>query len=105
VEGNERREHGEVVEGAGGEGDEHRGVKAELGEAALGSGGWHQWDLGGRERQSTMVVPCAGMKAKWGRSSSARRGAEIRPGPRRRWPPKACGYRRITTRGVPRGHK
>jgi hypothetical protein len=28
-----------VVEGAGGEGDEHRGVKAELGEAASGSGG------------------------------------------------------------------
>jgi hypothetical protein len=39
VEGNERREHGEVVEGAGGEGDEHRGVKAELGEAASGLGG------------------------------------------------------------------
>jgi hypothetical protein len=39
VEGNERREHGEVVEGAGGEGDEHRGVKAEVGEAAPGSGG------------------------------------------------------------------
>jgi hypothetical protein len=39
TEGNERREHGEVVEGTGGEGDEHRGVKAELGEATLGPGG------------------------------------------------------------------
>jgi hypothetical protein len=39
VEGNGRREHGEVVEGVGGEGDEHRGVKAELGEAASGPGG------------------------------------------------------------------
>jgi hypothetical protein len=34
-----RREHGEVVEGAGGEGDEHRRVKAKVGKAAPGSGG------------------------------------------------------------------
>jgi hypothetical protein len=39
AEGNGRWEHGEVVEGVGGEGDEHRGVKAELGEAASGPGG------------------------------------------------------------------
>jgi hypothetical protein len=39
AEGNGRREHGEVVEGACGEGDEHRGVKAELGEAVSGPSG------------------------------------------------------------------
>jgi hypothetical protein len=39
MEGNGRREHGEVVEVAGGEGDEHHGVKAELGEATSGPDG------------------------------------------------------------------
>jgi hypothetical protein len=38
-EGNGLWEHKEVVEGASGEGDEHRGVKVEHGEAASGSYG------------------------------------------------------------------
>jgi hypothetical protein len=38
AEGNGRWGHGEVVEGAGGEGDEQRGVEPELGEVASGSG-------------------------------------------------------------------
>ncbi len=48
MEGNGRQEHGEVVEGTGGEVDEHRGVKAELGEAASGlSNGWRWLALTG----------------------------------------------------------
>jgi hypothetical protein len=43
AEGNRRREHGEVVEGVGAEEDEHRGVKAELGEAASGPSGGQRW--------------------------------------------------------------
>jgi hypothetical protein len=36
AKGNGQREHGGVVEGIGGEGDENRRVKAELGEATSG---------------------------------------------------------------------
>jgi hypothetical protein len=60
VEGNGRREHGEVVEGAGGGVDEHRSVEAELGDAASGpSGGGRQLaptGLNGTERHSRVVA-------------------------------------------------
>jgi hypothetical protein len=43
VEVNWWREHGEVVEGAGGQVDEHRGVKAKLGDATLSPGSGQRW--------------------------------------------------------------
>jgi hypothetical protein len=47
---------------------------------------------------------CVRTKAKWGRPSFARRGVEIRPGPRGVWPPTACGYHHVTARSVARAH-
>jgi hypothetical protein len=60
MEGNRRQEHGEVVEGAGGEVDEHRGVKAELGEAASGPGGGRRWlaPMGPRWQRATEHNGC-----------------------------------------------
>jgi hypothetical protein len=43
VEGNGRREHGEVVEGTSGEVNEHRCVKEELGDAVLGPSAGQRW--------------------------------------------------------------
>jgi hypothetical protein len=75
-----------VVEGIGGEGEEYRGLKAELGEAAssLGSGQRKLAPMGPRWQsgRAQWWRACTGTKAKWGRPSSARRGAEIRPGAR-----------------------
>jgi hypothetical protein len=56
AEGNGRQEHGEVVEGAGGQVDEHRSVKAELRDAASGPSGWRRQGLNGKERQSRVVA-------------------------------------------------
>jgi hypothetical protein len=59
-----------VVEVAGGEGDEHHGVKAELGEATSGPDGGRRrlapMGLGGRQQQSTMVVNVRGNKGEVG---------------------------------------
>jgi hypothetical protein len=49
AEGNWRWEHGEGVEGAGGEVDEHRGVKEDLGDATSCPGGG--------QRQLTLTEP------------------------------------------------
>jgi hypothetical protein len=38
-----QQQHREVVEGAGGEVDEHRGMKAELGDAASGPSSGRRW--------------------------------------------------------------
>jgi hypothetical protein len=87
VEGNWRREHGEVVEGTGGEVNEHRGVKAELGDAMSSPGGGRR-RLAPRECRRQRAAEqsdggaCAWMKAKWGKPPSARPCAKIKPRPR-----------------------
>jgi hypothetical protein len=83
VEGNWRREHGEVVEGTGGEVDEHRGMKAKLGDATSSPGGGRRW-LAPTECRRQMAVEqsnggaCTWTKAKWGRPPSARPCAKIK---------------------------
>jgi hypothetical protein len=59
TEGKWRREHGEVVEGADGEVDEHRGVKAELGDAVSGPGGGQRQLVPIEPRQLRAVAGCA----------------------------------------------
>jgi hypothetical protein len=76
AEGNGRWDTGEVVEGAGGGVDEHRSVKAELGDAASGPGGGRRWlALTGPRRQRAVEQSgdgaCSWTKAKWRRLSSA----------------------------------
>jgi hypothetical protein len=86
AEGNRRQEHGEVLEGADGEVNEHRSMKAELGDAASGPGSGRRRlvPMGSRWQRAIEQSgggACSWMKVKWGEPSSARCCAEIKPRP------------------------
>jgi hypothetical protein len=84
--GERGREHGEVVEGAGGGVDEHHSVEVELRDAASGPGGGRRQlvPMGPRRQRAVEQSgggACSWMKAKSRRLSSARRCAEIESRP------------------------